>query len=105
MSREIIELYERGTAALNSRAISDELAAELLAPGFRVDNAATAITDRTYLGAEGVREWIRDILTRPCSFSWTIGMASAGVSVASSITTRRCGRRASASRVKCRCPV
>ena len=59
MSREIIELYERGTAALNSRAISDELAAELLAPGFRVDNAATAVTDRTYLGAEGVREWIR----------------------------------------------
>ena len=61
MSHGSIELFERGVAALNSRAISDELAAELLAPGFRVDNAATAVTDRTYLGAEGVREWIRDI--------------------------------------------
>ncbi len=61
MSQETIELYERDVAALNARAFSDELAAENLAPGFRIENAATAVTDKTYYGAEGVREWVRDI--------------------------------------------
>jgi ketosteroid isomerase-like protein len=61
MSRENIELHERGIEALNARVLSDELAAETLAPGFRIENAATAITDKTYYGAEGVREWVRDI--------------------------------------------
>jgi ketosteroid isomerase-like protein len=61
MSQENIELFERGVEALNARALSDELAAETLAPGFRIDNAATAVTDKTYYGAEGVREWVRDI--------------------------------------------
>jgi ketosteroid isomerase-like protein len=61
MSQEIIELHERGVAALNARELSDELAAETLAPGFRVENAATAVTDKTYCGVEGLREWVRDI--------------------------------------------
>jgi ketosteroid isomerase-like protein len=61
MSRENIELHERGIEALNARVLSDELAAETLAPGFRIENAATAITDKTYYGPEGVREWVRDI--------------------------------------------
>jgi hypothetical protein len=61
MSQEIIELHERGVAALNARELSDELAAETLAPGFRVENAATAVTDKTYCDVEGLREWVRDI--------------------------------------------
>jgi ketosteroid isomerase-like protein len=61
MSRENIELHERGIEALNACVLSDELAEETLAPGFRIENAATAITDKTYYGAEGVREWVRDI--------------------------------------------
>src|SRR5271165_5018169 len=61
MSQETVELHERGVAALNARAVSDELAAADLACGFRIENAATAITDKTYVGAEGVREWIRDM--------------------------------------------
>ena len=61
MSQENIELHERVIETLNARALSDELAAETLAPGFRIENAATAVTDRTYVGVEGVREWIRDI--------------------------------------------
>jgi ketosteroid isomerase-like protein len=61
MSREIIDLHERGVEALNARALSDELAAETLATDFRIENAATAVTDKTYYGAEGVREWVQDI--------------------------------------------
>jgi hypothetical protein len=61
MSQANIELFERSAAALNARVLSDELAAETLAPGFCIENVATAITDRTYRGAEGVREWIRDM--------------------------------------------
>jgi len=33
----------------------------LLGPDFRIENAATAVTDKTYYGADGVREWVRDI--------------------------------------------
>jgi ketosteroid isomerase-like protein len=61
MSRETIKLHERTVAAVNARNLSDELAAEILAPAFRIENAATAVTDKTYYGAEGVREWVRDI--------------------------------------------
>ncbi len=60
MSQENIELHERVNEALNTRALSAELAAEL-APGFRAENAATAVTDKTYHGAQGLREWVRDI--------------------------------------------
>ena len=61
MSQANIELYELGIEVLNARVLSDELAAETLAPGFRIENAATAVTDKTYYGADGVREWLRDI--------------------------------------------
>jgi ketosteroid isomerase-like protein len=61
MSQENIDLHERAIEAVNARVLSDELAAETLAPGFRIENAATAVTDKTYVGAEGVREWVRDI--------------------------------------------
>jgi len=61
MSQETIELHERGVEALNARALSDELAAETLAPDYRIENAATAVTDNTYYGAEGVRQWVRDM--------------------------------------------
>jgi ketosteroid isomerase-like protein len=61
MSQENIDLHERAIEAVNARVLSDELAAETLAPGFRIENAATAVTDKTYHGAEGIREWVRDI--------------------------------------------
>jgi SnoaL-like domain len=37
------------------------LAAEFLAPGFRIENASTALFDKTYYGVDGIREWIADI--------------------------------------------
>jgi ketosteroid isomerase-like protein len=60
MSRENVALYERVMAALNRREISDEVAEEMLAPDFRIENVDTAITAKTYHGAPGVREWIAD---------------------------------------------
>jgi hypothetical protein len=60
VSEENLELGARLAAALNAREISDELADELFAPGFRMVNTATALSDSTYYGAPGVREWIRD---------------------------------------------
>ena len=32
----------------------------LLAPGFRMENIVTAISDKTYHGAPGIREWFGD---------------------------------------------
>jgi ketosteroid isomerase-like protein len=60
MSQENIGLYERVMAALDAREMSDEVAEEILAPDFRIENLDTAITAKTYHGASGVREWIAD---------------------------------------------
>jgi hypothetical protein len=61
MSQQNVALFERAIASVNARAFSDELAAEMLAPGYRIENTSTALFDKTYHGAEGVREWVRDI--------------------------------------------
>jgi ketosteroid isomerase-like protein len=60
MSQKNVESTKRGVAALNSRELPDELAEELLAPDYRIENVSTAVTDRTYYGANGVREWLAD---------------------------------------------
>jgi len=60
MSKENVDRAGRLIAAMNSREISDELADELLAPSYRIENASSAVSDSTYHGVEGVREWIRD---------------------------------------------
>ena len=60
MSKENIDLYERVTSALNTHEISDELADELLARDFYLENLSTAVTEKTYHGAEGLREWVSD---------------------------------------------
>jgi ketosteroid isomerase-like protein len=60
VSQENINLGERLVAAVNAGALSDALAEQLLTPDFRIDNASTAVTDKTYYGAAGMREWARD---------------------------------------------
>jgi ketosteroid isomerase-like protein len=60
MSQENLETYQRGVAAINGREFSDELFAEICTPDFRMENTSTAVTDKTYHGAHGVREWIND---------------------------------------------
>jgi ketosteroid isomerase-like protein len=60
MSQENVESTKRGVAALNKRELPDELGEELLAPDYRIENVSTAVTDRTYYGITGVREWLAD---------------------------------------------
>jgi hypothetical protein len=55
--RQSVALAYRYSDALNAREVPDGLLAE----GFQMVNAETAITDRTYEGASGVLEWTRDM--------------------------------------------
>jgi ketosteroid isomerase-like protein len=52
-----LELVHRYGAALNARAVPSDL----LAPGFVMLNAVTAVTDKSYEGAAGVVEWTADV--------------------------------------------
>lgn len=56
MSRENVDIGLRYTAAINA----GEVPEDLLAPGFRIENVETAVTDGVYHGPEGVRQWISD---------------------------------------------
>ena len=56
MSRENVEILRRYTAAINAREVPEDL----LAPEFQVETVTTAVTDGTYRGADGLRQWISD---------------------------------------------
>lgn len=68
MSRaEVKELARRFVEAVNARAIPDDL----IAPDCRLENVETAVTDRAYVGPDGVREWMNDffdVLDRDARF-------------------------------------
>jgi ketosteroid isomerase-like protein len=57
MSERNIDLHTRGAEAANAREVPEDL----LAPEFRMENRVTAVTDNTYHGAEGWREWMADL--------------------------------------------
>lgn len=59
-SRRNLETHARGVQAINARELPDELFEQLCTPEFRLENTSTAVTDKTYHGAAGVREWISD---------------------------------------------
>jgi len=52
-----IDVHARAVAAVVAR----EVPAEILAPDFRMENRVTAVTDYTYHGADGWREWMSDL--------------------------------------------
>lgn len=56
MSQENVEIYRRITAAFDAREVPEAL----LAPEFRMENIVTAVSDKTYWGVAGVREWISE---------------------------------------------
>ena len=56
MSRENVEILRRVVAAINAREVPEDL----LAPDFRIENVSTAVTDRSYRGPEGARQWMSD---------------------------------------------
>jgi ketosteroid isomerase-like protein len=60
VSQANVDRAGRLIAAMNAREISDQLADELLAPRYRIENASSAVSDNTYHGIDGVREWIRE---------------------------------------------
>jgi ketosteroid isomerase-like protein len=60
MSQENVELHRRSVAAIGARVFFDEPFEELCASEFRMENTSTAVTDKTYYGAEGVRERIAE---------------------------------------------
>jgi ketosteroid isomerase-like protein len=62
MSQENVETFCRIVDAANLP--TDEIEAvltPLLVPGLRMDNATTAITDKTYYGVEGCLQWRADL--------------------------------------------
>jgi ketosteroid isomerase-like protein len=62
MSRENVETFRRIIDAANLP--TEEIAGvltPLLVPGLRMDNATTAVTDKTYYGVQGCLEWRADL--------------------------------------------
>ena len=56
MAEEHLELLERLAQAVNDAEIPDDL----VAPDFLIENAVTAVTDKTYHGREGALQWRND---------------------------------------------
>ncbi len=52
-----LEIHERVVQAVNAREVPEDV----LAPGFQMVNRASAVTDYTYHGATGWRDWMDDI--------------------------------------------
>jgi ketosteroid isomerase-like protein len=57
MAQRNIDLHSRGAEAANAREVPEDL----LAPDFRMENRVTAVTDNTYHGTDGWREWMSDL--------------------------------------------
>jgi len=57
MSSSNIAVHDRVVEAVNAREVPDDV----LAPGFRMENRASAVTDYTYHGARGFGEWMGDL--------------------------------------------
>ena len=56
MSQENVELVQRLADALNAGEVPEFVAADC-----RVENVNTAVTDKTYVGPDGLREWRDDM--------------------------------------------
>jgi ketosteroid isomerase-like protein len=56
MSQRNVEVVLGCVAAINARRVPEEF----LAPDFRMENVSTAVTEKTYEGAEGFGQWISD---------------------------------------------
>ncbi|HXR29115.1 MAG TPA: nuclear transport factor 2 family protein [Solirubrobacteraceae bacterium] len=57
MSQRNVEVHDRVVEAVNAREVPEDV----LAPGFRMENRASAATDYTYYGARGWNEWMSDL--------------------------------------------
>jgi hypothetical protein len=57
MSQRNIDVHDRAVEAVNAREVPEDI----LAPEFRMENHASAVTDYVYYGARGWREWMSDL--------------------------------------------
>jgi ketosteroid isomerase-like protein len=57
MSQTSLEIARRFEEAVNARQLPDGLVAE----DCTIENLPTAVTDKTYVGPEGAREWMLDM--------------------------------------------
>jgi hypothetical protein len=53
---DVVEISRKFTAALNELRVPEEL----IAPDVEIQNVDTAVTDRSYRGADGLRQWMDD---------------------------------------------
>jgi ketosteroid isomerase-like protein len=60
VSRENVEVQRLSVDAINDAELTDELLARFCTPDFAMANPATAVTERSYAGADGVRAWVED---------------------------------------------
>jgi ketosteroid isomerase-like protein len=58
MSQEKVEVLRRLAEALNAGEVPDFVAAN-----FRAENVNTAVTDKTYIGPDGLRQWRKDMFS------------------------------------------
>jgi hypothetical protein len=58
VSQENVELYRRAIDDMNT---TEGVPETLLTPDFCIENIITAVTDKTYYGASGCREWVKDL--------------------------------------------
>jgi ketosteroid isomerase-like protein len=58
MSQEALEIARRFRDAVDAREVPDGLVAE----DCEIENLPTAVTDKTYVGPEGARRWMQDML-------------------------------------------
>ena len=61
-SQDNVELFQRGIDAINAGDFSGETFATLCTPDFWMQNPTTAVTDKSYQGADGHREWAAEFL-------------------------------------------
>ena len=62
MSQENVGIYRQSAeACILSEREAEAALAPLLAPDFRIENAATAVTDNSYYGLTGCLEWRADL--------------------------------------------
>jgi ketosteroid isomerase-like protein len=60
VSQQNVEVQRLSVDAINAAELTDELHACLCTPDFVMANPTTAVTERSYQGADGVRAWIAD---------------------------------------------
>jgi ketosteroid isomerase-like protein len=58
MSQENVEIVRKAFEIVNAREVPEDL----IEPDIQIQNVRTAVTDKLYVGPEGIRDWQEDFL-------------------------------------------